>query len=213
MAVAVKVCGLTDLESLRHAVTGGARFVGFVFFARSPRAVTPVAAQGLASHVPTGVARVGVVVDAEDEQLSAILSVVPLDMIQCHGSETPDRVRAIRSRFGLPVIKAIGVASSADVADAERYQDSADMLLFDSLPPSGSDRPGGNARSFSWSLMRLNPCRCPWLLSGGLKVDNLTQAVQASGATAVDVSSGVEESPGHKDPLRIDAFLSLAKNL
>jgi phosphoribosylanthranilate isomerase len=212
MRVAVKICGLTDAASVAAAVGGGARLVGFVFFPPSPRALSPAAARNLAAAVPAEVARVGVVVDADDDQLETLLSVVPLEYLQCHGGETPGRLAEIRARFRIPVIKAIAVAGREDVAAAERYEAAADMLLFDARAPAGSNRPGGNACRFDWALLR-RPWRRPWLLAGGLTAETVASAVAVSGAAALDVSSGVEDAPGRKSVARIEAFLAAARML
>ncbi len=213
MSVAVKVCGLTDASTLAVAIEGGAAFVGFVFFAASPRALTPLRASLLAAAVPAPVKRIGVVVDADDAKLEHILSVVGLDMLQCHGTESPARIADIRARFRRPVIKAIPVGSDADVRGARDYEDAADMLLFDSQPAPAASRPGGNATVFQWSLLHLKKWRRPWILAGGLSVGNLVSAVAQSGARTIDVSSGVEVAPGRKDPEKIIAFLELARDL
>jgi phosphoribosylanthranilate isomerase len=213
MSVAVKVCGLTDASTLATAIGGGAAFVGFVFFPASPRVLTPSRAASLAAAVPPAAKRIGVVVDADDATLEAILAAVELDMLQCHGSETPARVAEIRERFRRPVIKAIAVADDEDVLSAGDYQEAADMLLFDGRPPPAASRPGGNASTFEWSLLRARQWRLPWILAGGLNIDNLASAVAQSGARIIDVSSGLELTPGRKDPARITAFLELARSL
>jgi phosphoribosylanthranilate isomerase len=209
MAVEVKICGITDLAALNAAVTNGARLVGFVFFPASPRALKPAAAAALAAAVPPGVLRVGLVVDAPDAEIEAILAEVPLDLLQLHGEERPDRAVAVRSRFGIPVIKAIAVADAGDVDGAARsYDGLADRLLFDARPPPGASRPGGNARAFDWRVLAGRAWQQPWLLAGGLTADNVAEAVRLSGAGAVDVSSGVEEALGRKSPALIRAFLA-----
>ena len=213
MSVAVKVCGLTDASALEAAVRGGAAFVGFVFFSASPRALTPLRAATLVAAVTAPVKRIGVIVDADNASLEHILSTVGLDMLQCHGTESPTRIVEIRARFKRPVIKAIAVAGDEDVLAARDYEDAADMLLFDSRPPPAASRPGGNAIPFPWSLLRARRCRRPWILAGGLNVDNLAAAVAQSGASTIDVSSGVESAPGRKDPTKIAAFLDLARDL
>lgn len=192
------------------AVAGGARFVGFVFFPPSPRAVLIEQATALAARVPDGVKRVGLVVDADDEQLQAITSGVPLDMLQLHGREPPARVATIRAKFGLPVMKAVPVAEAADLVRAEPYLGIVDWLLFDGRPPPGASRPGGNAAAFDWSLLVGRSWSVPWLLAGGLNAGNVARAVCESGAAAVDVSSGVEDMPGHKDVRLIASFLAAA---
>lgn len=209
----VKICGVSDPASLDQAVRKGARYIGFVFFANSPRALSPSAVWALAARVPPGVGRVAVVVDADDALVQAILGEVRFDFVQCHGSETPQRLVDIRARFGTGVIKSVAITDAADLERAAAYQQAADMLLFDSRAPARATRPGGNALSLPWGLLRQRPWRRPWLLAGGLTAANLADAVTASGARAVDVSSGVEDSAGHKSLAKIDAFLELAGRL
>ena len=213
MAIAVKICGLSTAAAVDGAVEGGARFVGFVFFPPSPRCLELDHAAALAGRVPAAVARVGLVVDAEDAALEAITARVPLDMLQLHGHESPARVAAIRARFGLPVIKSIAVAAAEDLAQIGRYETVADWLLFDARPPAGARRPGGNAQAFEWALVHGIACARPWFLAGGLEAGNLAAATKASGARAVDVSSGVEDAPGIKNVTKIAAFLRAASRL
>lgn len=213
MTVSVKICGLTDKAAVTAAVDGGAVMCGFVFFPASPRYLTPDQAAGLTRNIPRGVIRVGLVVDATDDVLADITATAGLHMLQLHGAETPERVKDIRARFGLPVMKVLAVASADDVAAAKEFDDAADRLMFDAKPREGATRPGGNARAFDWSLLRGNPCRKPWMLAGGLTAENLGLAVKTSGAVAVDVSSGVEDAPGVKSLDKIRAFLAAAKSL
>lgn len=213
MALEVKICGLADAVALDAAVSGGARMVGFVFYPPSPRALAPAAAAALALRVPPGVSRVGLVVDADDAAIAAILAQVSLDLLQLHGSETPARVADVRSRFRLPVIKAIAVEDVDDLAAADPYVAVADRLLFDARPPKDATRPGGNARAFDWRLLAGRGWPVPWLLAGGLQADNLAEAVRLSGAAAVDVSSGVEDASGHKSVALIRAFLDAAARI
>ena len=207
MTLEVKICGLSTLAAVEAAVEGGARFVGFVFFPRSPRVVTPAQAAALAAAVPAGVAKVGLVVDADDETLAEIVEAAGLDMLQLHGKETPARAVEIRTRFGLPVMKAVPIYEAADVDRARVYEDVADRLLFDAKPPKGATRPGGNALAFDWELLAGRTWRLPWMLAGGLDSGNVEEAVRISGAAVVDVSSGVESAPGVKSPDKIRAFL------
>ncbi|HJO70039.1 MAG TPA: phosphoribosylanthranilate isomerase [Rhodospirillales bacterium] len=213
MAVDVKICGLRDPVALAAAVDGGARFVGFVFFPPSPRYVEASQVARLARGVPEGVDKVGLVVDAEDDAIGAILNRAPLDMLQLHGSETPARVREVRARFRLPVIKVIDVASALDLTRAHTYEDVADRILFDARAPAGADRPGGNAQPFDWGLLAGRTWRLPWLLAGGLTAESLAEAVRVTGAGALDVSSGVEDRPGVKNPEKIRDFLAAAQRL
>jgi phosphoribosylanthranilate isomerase len=209
MSVDAKICGITTEEAAMAAAVGGAKWIGFVFFPRSPRNLTFEAARRLSERAPRHLTRVAVSVDRDDSFFSELLSAVPIDALQLHGNETPERVRAIKVATGKPVIKAISVAERADLAAAEPYVGIADRLMFDAKPPKSdaSAMPGGNAMSFDWSLLAGREWPCPWILSGGLDPGNVEIAVRRSGATAVDVSSGVESRPGVKDPERIAAFL------
>lgn len=213
MAVEVKICGLTDPVGVRTAVEAGAAFVGFVFFARSPRALTPAAAAALTALVPPDVQRVGLFVDAEDDEIAAVVGAAGIDMLQLHGAESPARVAAVRQQYALPVIKAAAVASVEDVDAAAAYEEVADRLLFDARPPRQAARPGGNAQTFEWRLVAGRHWRRPWFLAGGLDSSNLAEAVGISGARAVDVSSGVEHEPGVKDVEKIREFLRVAARL
>ncbi|MCH8197669.1 MAG: phosphoribosylanthranilate isomerase [Proteobacteria bacterium] len=209
MSLAAKICGINSPDALEAAVDGGARYVGFVFYAPSPRFITPEQAVMIAAPAPSTVKKVGLFVDAEDGAIQATLDACPLDMLQFHGEESPERVRGAKGTFGLPVIKAIKLAGPDDLFRAGDYLGSADMLLFDAKPPDDLEGvlPGGNALAFDWELLSGAQWPCPWLLSGGLNTDNLAEAVEITGAAMVDVSSGVEDAPGHKDPARITAFL------
>jgi phosphoribosylanthranilate isomerase len=214
MAVAVKICGLTDREALAAAVEGGARYLGFVFYAPSPRALRPEQAGDLARAAPSDRTTVGVFVDPDDALLDQVLARVPLAALQLHGAETLDRVQAIRARTGCTVIKALQVAEADDLAPVSSYAAVADMLLFDARPPRDPrSLPGGNGLAFDWRLLDDLRIGCPWLLSGGLSADNLTAAVTLCRPRVVDVSSGVESRPGRKDPAKIRRFLALAAAL
>ena len=212
MSVSAKICGLSSEAAVAAAVAGGAAYVGFVFYPPSPRSVSPAArAANLCRAVPAGVRRVGLFVDADDAALAAALDAAPLDILQFHGAETPERVAEAKRRFGRQVMKAISVAGPEDVSAALRYEGAADMLLFDATPPrSAGALPGGNGLAFDWQLIAGREWRLPWMLSGGLTAALLPEAVRVSGARAVDVSSGVETSPGQKDPAKIRAFLAAA---
>ncbi len=211
MSVSVKICGLSDRAALDAAVAAGARYVGFVFFAKSPRAVTVEQAATLAIEVPPGIAKVALVVDVDDATLDEIVAGVPLDMLQLHGRETPERVAEIRARHGLPVMKAVGVASEADLPMLDAYAAVADQILVDAKAPKGAALPGGNGLAFDWRLIAGRRWPVPWMLAGGLTPDNLAEAVAKTGARQVDVSSGVESAPGVKDEARIRAFLDAAR--
>ena len=215
MTVRVKICGVNSRAALAAALAGGASHVGFVFYGPSPRALEAAAAATLAATVPAGVTRVGLTVDETDARIAALLAAVPLDMLQLHGDETPTRVGGLRRRFGLPVMKAIRVSGAADVEAAAAYGGAADWLLFDARPPRdmAGALPGGNALAFDWRLIAGRRWPLPWMLSGGLNAGNLAEAVATTGATAVDVSSGVEDRPGVKNPAKIAAFLALAATL
>jgi phosphoribosylanthranilate isomerase len=213
MPVDVKICGINTEPALEAAIENGARYVGFNFFPPSPRFLMPTMAASLSAQVPSEVSRVGVFVDPRIDSLDDILMHVPLDMIQLHGHESPEEVEAIRYTFRLPVIKAIGIRTAKDFEQVEEYASVADMLLFDAKAPDGAKLPGGNALSFDWSLMAGRTFPLPWGLSGGLNAGNIAEAVQAARAPLIDVSSGVETEPGHKDPALIKAFLEAAKRL
>src|SRR6266702_8080056 len=214
MNIAAKICGLSSEAAVAAAVEGGAAYLGFVFFPPSPRAVRPVRAAALCAAVPSGVQRVGLFVDAEDEAIRAVIDRAPIDILQFHGQESPARVADVSARFRRPVMKALAVAAPQDVAAAARYEDVAEMLLFDAKPPRRLDAlPGGNGLAFDWHLIAGHRWRRPWMLSGGLTAALLPEAVRVSGAAAVDVSSGVERRPGDKDPERIREFLAVAWSL
>jgi phosphoribosylanthranilate isomerase len=207
-SVKVKICGLSEERGLKAAIDSGAAYVGFVFYRRSPRFVDKVVAATLVARVPREVVAVGLFVDPTDTDLDTILAHVPLGMVQLHGKETPARVTEVKKRTGLPVMKAIGVASIADVKAAATYNTAADMLLLDAKPPPGATRPGGNAVAFDWTLARHYTGPLPWMLAGGLVAKNVGAAIKQSGARIVDVSSGVETKPGVKSPAKIRAFLA-----
>jgi phosphoribosylanthranilate isomerase len=214
MTIDTKICGLASEAAVAAAVAGGAAYLGFNFYRPSPRSVSPERAAALGAAVPAGVRRVGLFVDAADEAIQAVLNAAPIDILQFHGQENPERVAEARHRFGLPVMKAIAVAGPEDVLAAYRYEDAADMLLFDAKPPRRADAlPGGNGLAFDWQLIAGHRWRRPWMLSGGLTAALLAEAVRISGATAVDVSSGVERRPGDKNPAKIREFLRIAQNL
>jgi phosphoribosylanthranilate isomerase len=206
----VKICGITDAAALDAALTGGARFVGFVFFDRSPRALSVEKARPLIQRARGRADTVVVVVDASDARIAEISELKP-DWVQAHGSETPSRLAELR-RFAVKgVIKAFGVARPEDLAGAAVFEPVADMLLFDAKAPPGATRPGGNASAFDWGILKGRRFSRPWLLSGGLNPENVAEAMAASGADLVDVSSGVESAPGLKDATRIAAFLAAAR--
>jgi phosphoribosylanthranilate isomerase len=215
MSIEAKICGIATPAALAAAVAGGATLVGFVFYPPSPRHLALAAASALARTVPQGITRVGVFVDPDDAMIAQVLAKVPLDLLQLHGGESPDRVAAIRHRFGKPLMKAIAVAGAADLDRARDFFGVADRLLFDAKPAQDARDalPGGNGLALDWQLMRARRWPLPWMLSGGLTADTLAEAVRTSGATAVDVSSGVEHAPGVKDPDLIRAFLARAREI
>lgn len=207
----VKICGLTAIDQVEAAANAGAAFVGFVFFPKSPRHVEIAQAAGLAAAVPPGICKVALTVNASDEDLAAILEAVPIDLLQLHGQESPDRVRAVKARFGLPVMKAIGIAEPGDLAKVQPYNAVADMFLLDAKPPKGADLPGGNGLAFDWRIVAGKRFAKPWMLAGGLTPETVGEAVARTGAPNVDVSSGVESAPGVKDADKIRAFVSAAQ--
>ena len=210
MSISVKICGLKDPEQLAAAVDAGARYIGFNFFPKSPRSVTVEQAAALMLDVPMGVAKVALVVNMDDAGIEEIVNGTTTDMIQLHGSESPERVAEVKARFGLPVIKAIGIAGPDDVAQIEQYAGVADQLLIDAKAPKGADLPGGNGVPFDWRLVQRKYWPCPWMLAGGLTADNVAEAIRLTGAKQVDVSSGVESAPGVKEPALMRAFVSNA---
>ena len=209
--VAVKICGLTSPQSVESAVSAGARYVGFVSFPRSPRHLSLDEIAALASAVPVGVAKVALTVDADDAALDALLAVAPIDVLQLHGHESPARVAQIKARYGLPVMKAVGVADAQDLVALDSYLPVADMILLDAKPPKGADLPGGNGLAFDWRLIEGRDWPKPWMLAGGLTPDTVAEAIRLTGAAQVDVSSGVESAPGVKDPARVAAFIRAAQ--
>jgi len=202
----IKICGLTTFDAVRSAVKSETDYIGFVFYTQSPRNVAPQKAIGLSRHIPKHIKTVAVIVDAGDEQIDAILQHFTPDILQCHGKESVERIKAIKNKYGLPVIKAISVRSSDDVAKASAFTSVADMLLFDAKVPN-MDMPGGNGIAFDWSLLRMREFDVPWFLSGGLNIENVAEALQITGAKAVDVSSSLESEPGKKDPELIKKFI------
>lgn len=210
MAISVKICGLKDPLHVAAAAEAGARYIGFNFFPKSPRSVTLEEAASLMLDVPVGVAKVSLVVDMSDDEIEKIVTATTTDMIQLHGSESPERVAEVKARFGLPVIKAIGIAGPDDVAQIERYAGAADQLLIDAKAPKGADLPGGNGIAFDWRLVQRKYWPCPWMLAGGLTPENVAEAIRLTGAKQVDVSSGVETAPGVKDAGLIRAFVQNA---
>jgi len=209
----VKICGLKDAGSVEAAVLAGARYIGLVFFEKSPRHIDPAKAAALALDVPMGVAKVALTVNASNGFLDALTARVPLDMLQLHGRESPERVAEIRARYGLPVMKALGVADAADLGQIAGYEEVADQILVDAKPPKNAVLPGGNGLAFDWRLLQGRKWQKPWMLAGGLHPGNVAEAIRLTGARQVDVSSGVESAPGVKDRALIKAFVEAASNV
>jgi phosphoribosylanthranilate isomerase len=211
MSLIVKICGLSTEATLDAALAAGADMVGFVFFPKSPRFVSVAHAATLADRARVRAEIVVLTVDMDDAGLSAIIDAVGPDWLQLHGQESVERVAEIGRRFRRRTMKAVGVASADDLALAASYAGVADRLLLDAKPPKDATRPGGNARTFDWSIARSFAPGVPYLLSGGLTPDNVAEALRVTGAPGVDVSSGVETSPGRKDPALIAAFVANAR--
>lgn len=206
----VKICGLTESADVPAALLAGARYLGFVFFEKSPRNLALADAAFMAGTVPEGICKVALTVDASDDFLDVLLATVPIDMLQLHGGETPERVQDIKARYGLPVMKAVGVAGPDDLAALDAYAQVADQILVDAKPPKGADLPGGNGLAFDWRLIADRRWPVPWMLAGGLTPENVAEAIALTGARQVDVSSGVESAPGAKDAGLMAAFCAAA---
>jgi len=208
--IRVKICGLTESADIPAALLAGARYVGFVFFKKSPRNLALRDAAFMAASVPDGICKVALTVNADNSFLDHLIDAVPLDMLQLHGSESPERVAEVQDRYGLPVMKAVGVADEGDLPALQEYLRVADQILVDAKPPKGADLPGGNGLAFDWRLIAGRRWPVPWMLAGGLTPDNVAEAIAMTGARQVDVSSGVESAPGVKDATLIRAFVSAA---
>lgn len=211
MSLIVKICGLSNEETLDAALAAGADMVGFVFFGKSPRVVTPERAAALAARSAGRAEIVALSVDMDDAGLAEIVATVQPDWLQLHGAETPERVAAVRDRFGRQVMKAIPIAEKSDLERTRPYEAVADRLLLDAKPPKGAALPGGNGAPFDWTLLGGFDPDVPYMLSGGLAPGNVAEAIRISGARAVDVSSGVEVAPGQKDAALIRAFIANAR--
>ena len=209
--VSVKICGLATVDDVRACADADANYMGLVFFEKSPRNITIPAARELALAAPLGLAKVALVVNPSDAELDAIIATVPLDMVQLHGRETPERVAEVKARFGLPVMKAVGIADGDDLPKLESYFGVADQILVDAKPPKGGELPGGNGLSFDWRLIAGRRWPCPWMLAGGLTPENVAEAVKMTGAKQVDVSSGVEDAPGQKNAELIQKFVQSSR--
>ena len=209
MTICVKICGINTVIAMQAAIEAGASYVGLVFYPPSPRSVSFSEAAILARIVPNEIKKVGLFVDISNDPLKDIVDQVPLDILQLHGNETPERVVKIKDFTGLPVMKAIHIETSSDFSAIDKYAGIADQILFDAKAPKDlkSSLPGGNALSFDWKLFANQPWKNNWMLSGGLNEENIAAAVNTTGARAVDISSGVEGRPGQKDPKLINAFI------
>ena len=207
MPVLTKICGVSTPETLDAAISGGASYVGFVFFAKSPRNLSVDQAVALAARVPAHVKSVGLFVDPSDDDLARLVAQVRLDILQLHGHEPPETVARASKTFGREVWKAVPVRTAADRDFAARYKGAADLILYDAKPPEGADLPGGNGLRFDWTLLTGHRHALPWALSGGLDAANVGEAIRVTGAPLIDVSSGVESAPGVKDVDKIAAFL------
>lgn len=209
--ISVKICGLRTAEEVAAVAAAGASYCGFTFFEKSPRAVDLSRARDLALGAPVGLAKVALTVNADDAFLDALTAQVPLDMLQLHGAESPARVAEVKARYGLPVMKAVGVAEASDLAALESYFPVADQILVDAKPPKGGELPGGNGLTFDWRLIAGRRWPVSWMLAGGLTPDNVAEAIAMTGAKQVDVASGVERAPGVKDLARVQSFVTSAQ--
>ena len=210
--VKVKICGLTTSDTVKAAIAADTDYIGFVFFAKSPRYVTPKGSMKLAEFVPEKVIKVGLVVDADDALLDDIMSNGAIDMLQLQGKEPPERVAKIKATTGLPVMKAVGIFEKSDLDILDDYIEIADQLLIDAKPPKGAKLPGGNGLPFDWTILNEVTISAPWMLAGGLTADNVAQALSVTSASQVDVSSAVEHRLGEKDPYKIRTFIEKAKS-
>jgi phosphoribosylanthranilate isomerase len=213
MALLVKICGLKTPDALDSALDAGADMVGFVFFPPSPRNLGIEAARALGERVQGRAKKVALSVDATDAELDRVVEALKPDMLQLHGKETPERVVAVRSRFQLPVMKALPIEARADLAPIRIYEKVADWLLFDARAPREATRPGGLGKTFDWTLLENLDLKIPFMLSGGLDAANVAEAVRITRPPAVDVSSGVERAPGEKDPDKIRDFIRAARGI
>ncbi len=211
MQVQVKICGINSEAAADAAVRVRAEFGGLVFFAKSPRHLSLEQAAPLAARMRGRLKLVALVVDEGDAQLAAIAARIKPDFFQLHGRETPQRVAEIVSRFSIPAIKALAVTEPADLARAAVYEKISEMFLFDAAPAQDATRPGGHGAAFDWRMLKEEKFRRPWFLAGGLNPENVTRAIEVSGAERVDVSSGVESAPGVKSDARIAEFVAAAK--
>ena len=212
MVIKAKICGLKTVEAVEAAVKNKADYIGFVFFGKSPRNLSLEKVAEISKIIPAGIKKVGVFVDADDEKIKSAIDAANLDYIQCHGKEDIERIKDLREKFSIKVIKAISVNCKDDIQKANNYAKHADIILFDTKV-SNSILPGGNGLSFDWNLLKDFEPNFPWILSGGLNLNNIEEAISISGAKAVDLSSSLEQSPGVKDPNLIAKFLKKVKNI
>ena len=211
MSLIVKICGLSTRETLDVALDAGADLVGFVFFPPSPRHLSLEIARDLGKHAKRRAVKVALTVDADDATLANIVEALQPDILQLHGSETVARLRDIKQKFGLQVMKAMAVETSADLASLPGYAAVADRILFDARAPKEATRPGGLGAVFDWHVLENLDLKLPFMVSGGLNAQNVAEAVRVTRAGGVDVSSGVERAPGVKDPEMIRAFIRAAR--
>jgi phosphoribosylanthranilate isomerase len=209
--IAVKICGLRSVEDVQAVARAGGSYIGLNFFPPSPRYVSPDLARRLALAAPPGLAKVALTVDADEATLDAIVAAMPLDMLQLHGHESPERVAEVRARYGLPVMKVLGVRDESDLAPLLEFSMVADQIMIDAKAPKGAVLPGGNGVPFDWRLVAQRRWLRPWMLAGGLTPENVAEAIRLTGARQVDVSSGVESAPGVKDHGRIAAFVAATR--
>ncbi len=207
----VKICGLTSAEAIKGAAQAGATYGGLVFYEKSPRHLSLVKAREVALAAPAGFAKVALVVNPQDSFLEEMLSQVPIDILQLHGAEQPQRVQQIKQITGLPIMKALGIATAQDLHEIDRYAEICDQLLIDAKPAPGAKLPGGNGLAFDWQLLENHTWKIPWMLAGGLTPDNVAQAIRATQARQIDVSSGVERAPGLKDMDKMRNFVVQAR--
>ncbi len=208
--IRVKICGLRSVADVEAVAAAGAGYIGLNFFPKSPRFVTLTTARELALAAPLGMAKVALTVDADNALLDSIVEAMPVDMLQLHGHETPDRVAEVRTRYGLAVMKVIGVRDEGDLADLLDYSTVADQIMIDAKPPKDAVLPGGNGIAFDWRLVAQRRWLRPWMLAGGLTSANVAEAIRLTNARQVDVASGVESAPGVKDFAKIAAFVRAA---
>ncbi len=212
MTLLIKICGLSTPYTLATAIDAGADMVGFVFFPPSPRNLSMEQAHALGAQAQGKTLKVALSVDADDSLIDAMVEAARPDLLQLHGQETPERVRALKARTGLPVIKAIHVSGAHDLAACGLYEGAADWLIFDARPPKGAVLPGGNGAAFDWTILEHVETKTPWMLSGGLGLHNVEEALGVTRAHGLDVSSGVESAPGVKDADLIARFVAQSRS-